>query len=620
MDVEPGTRRAWFPLPRGWRAYAMKTAGCVLLETAGGLGEDHTSYLFRSPERVLLAGSAAQVEELLAEIDAAQAGGLYAAGRLDYEAGYGLQGLAAREGCGALACFGVYREALRFDHLSGETSGGELELVEAEREIAAQAYLSEPRLALGPEAYAEKFRAVQEFLLAGDTYQANLTMRVEARLLGPALDLYEALIEQQPVDFAAIVNLDERLVLSFSPEMFFRVSDGRRISTRPMKGTAPRGESAVADDRQREFLAGDEKNRAEHVMIVDLLRNDLGRVCVAGTVKAEKLFCVEEYPTLFQMTSTVGGTLRAEVKASGVLRALFPSGSVTGAPKRRTMDILRGLEDEPRGVYTGAIGFVGPEGRACFSVPIRTLEVEGADVRMGVGGGVVADSTAEGEYAECLLKASFLKAAVDAPRLIETLRWEGGFEDVERHLARLAGSAAELGMRCDGEEVRAQLMRYAERFGGEARRVRLLLAADGRVEIEDAAIVGPTENLRVRIAARRVDSGNLWQRHKTTRRAFYERELASVRAAGFDEVLFLNERGELAEGAISSVFVELDGRMVTPPLSAGILPGVFRERLLETRPEVEERVLRMEDLRLADLAYLGNALRGLRSIESLHVE
>ena len=617
MNIFPASRPPWYPLPRAWRAWALDSPGSVLLETAGGLGGDHVSYLFTAPEIVLRAKSAVELTGLLRGVEEAVCERLYAAGRIDYEAGYGVHGLSGREPEGTLACFGLYRAPLRFDHWTGLSSGGTLP--EAFGGVNYKPPVSQAVLQTDRATYDAKFAEVQRLLAAGDTYQVNLTSRVEAELRGSALDLYESLIALQPVDFAAIVHFDDSLALSFSPELFFRMDGGNRIVTRPMKGTASRGSSVEEDDRQREWLAHDEKNRAEHVMIVDLLRNDLGRICEPGSVRVEELFRVETYPTLFQMTSNVSGNLLGNSRFGDVIRALLPSGSVTGAPKRRTMEIIRDLEEQPRGVYTGAIGFVGPGAVACFSVPIRTLEVRGEQVRMGVGGGIVADSTAETEYEECLLKAAFLNQAARTPKLIETLLWSDGFALLDLHLARLGASARELGYRFDAESIVRELDRVAEGLEGDTR-VRLLLSADAAVEIACSPVVGPSSDLRVRIAARRLLSTDAWQRHKTTRRMLYDREFSRGRAEGFDEVLFLNERDEVVEGAISNLFVVIDGCLYTPPLSAGALPGVFRRHLLETQPNVVERALRVQDLAGAQSSYLANAVRGLRSIGSLHFE
>ncbi|MEO7029363.1 MAG: aminodeoxychorismate synthase component I [Acidobacteriaceae bacterium] len=618
MNVSPGSLRAWIPLPQAWRAHAISTPNSVLLETAGGLGDDHLSYLFTSPVTVLRAGSPSELLKLLEDIEDGTREGLYAAGQIDYEAAYALHDIRATLSRESVACFGIYRQPSVFDHRTGIATGPVLSNASTHSKLFARAAISHPQLQMTHEVYAEKFVAVQRFLAAGDTYQVNLTTRAEAEMLSSPLDLYECLIESQPVDFAAILHFGDSLTLSFSHELFFRLA-ARRIVARPMKGTAPRGLDAEDDARQREWLTRDEKNHAEHVMIVDLLRNDLGRICAPGSVCADDLFRVEPYPTLFQMTSKVSGELRPEIGFADVMHALFPSGSVTGAPKRRTIEIIRDLEDGPRGVYTGAIGFVSPTCDACFSVPIRTLSVRDGYVVMGVGGGIVADSTATSEYDECVLKTSFLEAAAMPPKLIETLLWNEGYPLIDLHIARLKSSAARLGFRCDTAEIRRALANSASEFK-EDNRIRLLLSIDGGLEIDSAAIVGPRADLRVRVAARRIRSTDPFRQHKSTRRTTYDRELARARSEGFDEVLFLNERGELAEGAISNLFVEIDGRLSTPPLSSGALPGVYRQHLLNTRQDIVERVLRLDHLESASAVFLVNAVRGLRSVGTFQVE
>lgn len=620
MDVRGGSGTSWYPLPPGWRTHAASTDGAVLLETAGGLGVDHYSYLFTAPNRILEASTREELIALLEEVERERARGAYAAGYLEFEAGYVLHALEAPCPGRPLARFGLYARPLRFDHHNGEVQGTKEDLGATSSAIGGTSLLSRPVMRQALEGYAHKFEAVQRLLEAGDTYQVNLTTALDAEVHATPDVLYEALLSEQPVDYSAIVHLGGPSVLSFSPELFFRIDgEKRRISTRPMKGTAPRGATSEADTAQREWLRADPKNHAEHVMIVDLLRNDLGRVCLPGTVETAKLFEIEAYPTLFQMTSEVTGLLPESVGILELMRALFPSGSVTGAPKRRTLEIIRDIEDHTRGIYTGAIGFLAPSGDACFSVAIRTLVVDGGHVCMGVGGGIVADSEVADEYRECALKASFLSAAVAEPQLIETLRWEKRFVHLQEHLDRLSRSASELGFSFDRESIFDRLHEASQTFEDAVLRIRLLLAPDGRVTVEAQKLTGKLGDLHVRVAAQRTSSGDAWLRHKTTRRQFYDREWKRAQADGFDEVLFLNQRDELTESANGNLFLELEGRLWTPPLGAGVLPGVGRELILRAGG-AEERTLRMEDLRSARVGYLVNSLRGLRSIASITIE
>jgi para-aminobenzoate synthetase/4-amino-4-deoxychorismate lyase len=400
-----------------------------------------------------------------------------------------------------------------------------------------------------------------------------------------------------------------------------------------MKGTARRGRTTREDREVAGWLHNDPKNRSENVMIVDLVRNDLGRVARTGTVKVEELFAIERYPTLWQMTSTVSAELRPDASLYEIFRALFPCGSVTGAPKVRAMQLIAELEDAPRGVYTGAIGFFSRQ-QTIFNVAIRTLELGGARGIMGAGSGVVIDSDPAEEFRECLLKTEFLTGPAhrtttpigenapivsqpDKLFLIETMLWDGGYPLIELHLDRLEDSAEYFDFPCDRTEVKAALEARGREFAvGVPHKVRLLLRGDG-FEIADELLTPTVADRtgRVRIATERTDPADRMLYHKTTQRQLYAFEHARAVELGYNDALFLNLRGEVTEGAISNVFVEKDGRWFTPPVECGLLAGVYRRHLLETRPEIEERVLFLDDLRTADAIYLANAVRGLRRVE-----
>jgi para-aminobenzoate synthetase/4-amino-4-deoxychorismate lyase len=386
-----------------------------------------------------------------------------------------------------------------------------------------------------------------------------------------------------------------------------------------MKGTMPRGLDSTEDAQAALRLQRDEKNRAEHVMIVDLLRNDLGRICTTGSVHVDDLFSVERYETLLQMTSTISGTLRPATSFYDIFRAMFPCGSITGAPKIRTMQIIRELEAHPRGVYTGAIGFIAPNRSATFSVAIRTLVLHDNHARMGVGGGIVADSIPEDEHRECLLKASFLTRPLQTFELIETMLWDQQYHRLSLHLDRLESSSTYFDFLYDRTAIEAQLRAFAHFLDPRQRhRVRLLLARPGILTLTSQPLPAELPTVSVRLSPHRVTSTDPFLRHKTTRRHFYDQQLAAARADGFDEVIFLNERGELTEGAISNLFVERAGKLLTPPLASGVLPGVMRRHLLETLPGIEERILTLADLQPPNTLWLCNSVRGLRKVTSLH--
>ena len=639
------TRR--HPLPAEVYALVEHTPATVLLE--GGKpnysegNETPWTRLFTAPVRVCVAWHAAEIPALFAEIESAVAAGQSAAGFFSYECGNCFEPKAAirpsRDGQ-PLAWFGIYERSYAFDHEAGAFLEGEPPELEKFRSgrVGAEDGTREPEpepeiaaeFALSDAEYAQRIAAIHEWIRAGDVYQLNFTAPFQIKVQGSVAALYARLRARQPVDYGAFLQWQPgRHILSFSPELFFRIeSDGaaRRIVTRPMKGTARRGRTTREDREIAEWLRNDPKNRSENVMIVDLLRNDLGRVARTGTVHADRLFDVERYATLWQMTSTVSAELRPEVGFHEIFRALFPSGSVTGAPKVRAMQLLAALEDAPRGVYTGAIGFFSPR-QTVFNVAIRTLELEGGrggDIRgiMGAGSGIVIDSDAADEYRECLLKAEFLtRSAERRPErfsLFETLLWDGAYPFIELHLDRLTDSAEYFGFACDRDEVRAALEEHARQFAeGSPRKVRLLLDAEGHLEITSEVLTPQGDSNRIaraRIAPERTDPADPTLYHKTTQRPIYALHYLQATERGFDDVLFLNLRGEVTEGAISNIFVEKDGRWFTPPIECGLLAGVFRRHLLATRPEIEERVLSLDDLRQADGVYIANAVRGLRRV------
>ena len=650
------------PLPPEIYALVEQTPATVLFEggqqNSSKTNKKPWTQLFTAPARVCVAHAPAEIPSLFAEIESAVEAGHSAAGFFSYECASCFESKAGtREGLRGkpLAWFGIYERSYVFDHAKGEFEGGEppelkrfrgqvpnAEEADQFTEIAAEFALSEVE-------YAQRIARIHEWIRAGDVYQLNFTAPMKFEAPRSAAALYARLRTRQPVDYGAFLHCEPgRRILSFSPELFFRIDDevaSRRIVTRPMKGTARRGRTTREDHEISEWLQGDAKNRSENVMIADLVRNDLGRVAQTGSIKVDELFAVERYPTLWQMTSTISAELRPEVGFYEIFRALFPCGSVTGAPKVRATQLIAELEDAPRGVYTGAIGFFSPR-QTVFNVAIRTLELEGGRGTMGVGSGVVNDSDPRQEFHECQLKAEFLTgpanrgsnsvsgniATVAQPGtlfLIETMLWDGDYALLELHLDRLEDSAAYFDFACDRAGVRAALEDHVrpfadQKFAGAGpeprspRKVRLLLDAEENAQIGSEALPpsGDRNRIgRVRVAAERTDPADRMLFHKTTQRHLYDRAFEQAVRDGFDDALFLNLRDEVTEGAISNVLVVKDGCWFTPPVECGLLPGVYRRHLLETRPEIEERVLFLDNLRTADAIYLCNAVRGLRRVE-----
>lgn len=462
--------------------------------------------------------------------------------------------------------------------------------------------------------HAEACKKILAWIHAGDCYQVNLTMPFRGRSYGHPLALYARLRDHQPVRYSTLLRTLDGWVLSLSPELFVQ-RDGQTLTCKPMKGTAPRRSDPQADREEGEALVRSEKNRAENLMIVDLIRNDLGRLAPAGGVRTTRLFELESYATVHQLTATVQA---APVAASlrETFDAIFPCGSITGAPKIRAMQIISELEPHPRGIYCGALGWLAPQGDFRFSVPIRTLllDADGSCI-LNTGGGIVADSDPGEEYRECLIKARFATQLADAIQLIETLRWQRltGFPLLARHLQRLACSAKELGFSINIEEIREALLAYTANRTEPRLRVRLLLSRDGKYTIESFALDDLSGVQTAVLSQERLHATDRRLHHKTTARQFYDKKLEAVGKDGHFDAIFLNTREEVCEGARSNVFIERDGLLLTPPLSSGLLPGVLRAELL-AGGKACEAILHEEDLRTAKRLWLGNALRGLMEI------
>lgn len=591
----------------------------VLLDDARVHGAS-PARLYRDPVRCLSAETPDELDLLLEELRSAGRDGLHAAGYLAYEAGYALEPrlrpLLAEIGPMRLAWFGLFE---RHDVMTPEAVPGWL----ARQGADGQACLAPARPDMTERDYADRFAQVHEAIARGDIYQANLTFQNHAAISGHPLALYRALRAGSAAGYGGVVFDGADWQLSLSPEMFFALRDGE-MTARPMKGTRPRDADPARDADAAEELRSSDKDRAENLMIVDLLRNDLARVAVPGSVRVTDLFRIESYPSVHQMTSTVRAALQPGRDAIDIVRAIYPCGSITGAPKIRAMELLREIEAGPRGIYCGSIGRIDPHrearpGDAAFNVAIRTLHLaaDTQKVSLGLGSGVVADSGAADEWRECLVKGAFLKAATglkaSAERfdLIETMGFDpaSGIVRLELHLERMKASAAALGFSFDRHAVRNAL-NHACFFLEAPTRIRLLLAATGDTAIEMRPMPAPpAEPLRVAIRPMMLPADDLRLAHKTTDRDCYDaprREAAAQQGA--DEVLFTDADGALTEGSFTSLFVERDGRLLTPPLALGLLPGVLRRELIEQGRATEARLLPGD---LAGGFWLGNSLRGL---------
>ena len=463
--------------------------------------------------------------------------------------------------------------------------------------------------------YDAAVERIRELIAAGHTYQVNHTIRLRAMIQGDERGFYRDLCLAQRGGYAAFLDLGRYRVLSASPELFFRI-DGERITTRPMKGTAPRGRWLAEDEEIAARLVASSKDRAENAMIVDLLRNDLGRICRTGSVEVERMLEAERFETVWQLTSTIEGDLRPEITLLDTFRALFPSGSVTGAPKVRTTRIIADLEDSARGPYCGAIGYLAPAGsgepRASFNVAIRTvvLDAQTRTAEYGVGGGITHDSSASGEYEEIVAKARVLTDVRPAFELFESLAHvpAEGFRHLDEHLERLAGSAGYFGFRFEPEAAAAALKRAVAEVTGPSV-VRLTLERDGGLSTEVRDLPPADDAVRVALDDEPVDPSDVWLFHKTTRRAPYERR--RERRPDVDDVLLVNDRGEVTESTIANLAVRLDGAWMTPPIDAGLLPGTYRNVLLR-EGRLTERPVTVDELRGAGELALVSSVRGWR--------
>jgi len=456
------------------------------------------------------------------------------------------------------------------------------------------------------DAFEQSVASIRERIAAGDTYQTNYTMRLRATFAGDPEGLFAALCRAQRADHLAFIDLGDAAVCSASPELFIR-RVGRRVETRPMKGTRPRHPDPVVDRDLAEQLLASEKDRAENTMIVDMARNDLGRIARIGTVETTALHTVESYPTVHQLTSTVVAETDASLR--DLFAATFPGASITGAPKVATSRIIADLESAPRGIYTGAVGLIEPGGDAEFNIAIRTAWVDrlAGQATYGVGGGIVWDSDPTDEWHEAHDKARVLHRATRPFRLLETLGWDPGAGPIllDRHLARLAESATHFGFDCDIEEVKRRLGAIR---ADTPRRLRVLLAADGALEVQvldpPAPRIAPWS---LALDTEPVHSDDEFLRHKTTRRDRYDDAVARVAPA--DDVILWNERGEITETSVANLVLEIDGEALTPAATSGLLPGTLRGELLANR-RVREATLTIEDLSRADAVWAINSLRG----------
>ena len=548
---------------------------------------------FSDPHKVIIAHTIEEVLPSFQMIQDAIDDGYYAAGFLSYESASAFDPAyrVKEEHSMPLLWFGIFSEP---QHMSLSSTG--------------TYSLTKWNSSVSMDEYRESIMSIKQSIENGDTYQTNYTIRLNSQFHGDDIALFQKLKKAQASNYCAYINTGEHSILSASPELFFRL-EGDQVTARPMKGTIERGKSFAEDEANASWLYQSEKNRAENVMIVDLLRNDLGILAEPGTVHVPKLFEIEQYPTVHQMTSTIAAKISENIQLVDIFKALFPCGSITGAPKISTIEIISNLEKSPREVYCGAIGYITPNQEAIFNVPIRTVVVDQktGNATYGVGGGITWDSTAEGEYHEVLAKASLLEEDRPDFQLLESLLLQDGeYFLLEEHLTRLKNSAKYFGISVDVENVQITLHDFARKNSLGALKIRLLTDKNGELTIESQPITQLETPLMVTLADEPLDKNNPFLYHKTTNRVIYshfQKKYSHV----FD-VLLWNEDGELTEFTNGNIVLEIDGTLWTPPINSGLLAGTYRERLIKEET-IHEKVLTITDLRKSKKVWFINSVR-----------
>lgn len=555
---------------------------------------------FQNPDEIIKADSIDQVVPKLQLVnDLIAKHQMYAAGFISYEASTAFDSVLETHSSGSfpLLWFGLYKKP---------------EIIELPKPTLPTEYQLNWKPSVSEAEYHQAISKIKEYIALGETYQVNYTLRLNAPFNGDSWELFLKLVQAQNADYGAYVDIDNFAICSASPELFFDL-DGNYLTSRPMKGTAARGLTLATDHDIANQLHFSEKNRAENVMIVDMIRNDMGRIANINTVKVPHLFHVEKYPTVWQMTSTV--TAKTTASISEIMRALFPCASITGAPKARTMEIIQKLENTPRRIYTGCIGFISPKRQAQFNVAIRTvlIDQENSQAEYGVGGGIVWDSVSSDEYQECQIKAQVLTLNQPDFSLLETILWQPdhGYFVLDYHLQRLQASAIYFDFNVDINSFKKQLDELTKTFSSQDYKVRLLLDFYGKITYQTIPL-SPGNNqelVKLCMCCTPIDSNNLFLYHKTTNRQVYETAKADF--PDCDDVLLWNERGEITETCIGNIVVELHGELLTPSVKCGLLAGTFRADLL-AQGKIREEIITVEQLQYINRIYIINSVQKWR--------
>lgn len=597
----------------------------ALLDDCNASAAQPTSRLYTELHQVLECTDSAQFDAMINQAEQALQQGFYAVAVFSYELGAELQGLSRTKTsrCTQPSQIFLYKQCRQ---LSSIQVGSWLE-----QQGEQMAGIADLHSSVSRDEFTHAIDRIQRYIADGDSYEVNYTYRLHFRTYGTIFSLYQRLRQRQCVPFGSLISMpDSSAILSLSPELFIRHNQGKLFAS-PMKGTAAalitgnREADECVNNERAQALSLDEKNRAENVMIVDLLRNDLGRVARPGSVRVTKLFDVQRFNSVLQMTSNIEATCRDDVKLVDLLKAIYPCGSITGAPKIRTMQIIQELETDARGIYTGAIGWFDPTTNSipefCLSVPIRTMHLQEPDANemrlgvMGVGAGIVYDSVADDEYQECELKARFLTKLAPQFSLFETMyaTKEDGCRHWERHLHRLVNSAQYFNFPVDIVTLKNQLDQTCAALAANTPyRIKLSLDGLGEFQFQTAVLQPIKTPVKVILAPTPQQSNNPWLQHKTTRRAEYDQAWQTAEKQGAFDMLFCNEQGELTEGGRTNLLVKIDGSWYTPPLSAGVLPGVMRSVLMEDPQwKLTERTIHIDEFANVEQIAVCNALRGV---------
>ena len=569
--------------------------------------------LFGNPVAVFTCQNASEINKTLSEYeDFLRKNSCYGTGFISYESAEAFDSAMKTKASGGfpLLYLAAYTQALALYHV----------LPESEAELKTGLWTCEiPHLE-----YLKQIKTIKDYIAAGDIYQANFTFRMLSEVKMDAAELFLHLAKTHPAPYMGFINTETLKLISLSPELFLR-RKGSVLSSEPMKGTAPRHKNSEEDRAEAEKLHHDLKNRAENLMITDMVRNDIGRIAMPGSVKTSRLFEIKSFASVHQMVSTVEGCLPDKCRLPEIMTACFPPASITGAPKIRAMEIIKETESSPRKAYTGSIMSFSPDGDFIFNVAIRTIIEQNGVLELGVGSGIVADSQAESEYEECLLKSSFAQPERRMFRLLESMLVEDGeIPHLDLHLKRLMKSAEIFERKLNTATLKPNLKQLAEQSGKNGRyKLRLTIAPNGDIETELMALKAHgwgKEILKCILSSHRINHESEMQflRNKTTERKLYDKEFHAALASGFDEVIFINKSGELTEGAISNLFILHNGRWKTPALTCGLLPGIWRSAMLKEL-DAEECSITLNDLAEAEKMTIGNSIRGSGAVYSLSI-